>query len=787
MRVGSVGISAAGSAREHIKRLWKAYFVDPSQWWDFRDVKTNPKAPDSQHKTTNDFLWLDRTRNPSWVIPLLKKRDKERFSAELPPSLLEEGKDEKSSLHWRQYVLEKESQGCSSVASPACMLEEGAKKTSYLTWLKCTLEKEEEEDASFPRSPKADRTVYEEHGNSIVRQDSKLKQKKEVGREAVEEDKRWRYSCKFVGRVCDWHRLGLEDAIDALEKGSFSEPSVDTLVHIVCKCTKKKDVECALRLLAYMQRNGLDSHKVLGNFLVSMLVEVESMGNAQEVFDKMVSRNECTWNALVKGYVKGGDFAKAITLYKSVRRDRSIHLSGYTYVALLKACTMQKEVEMGQQVHADLSRERLLETNLFVGNALLDMYAKCSSLVEAQEVFDVLPVRDVVTWTSLIAGYIQHDRAPEALECYEQMQDAGISPNAFTYTCILKACGSLKYSILGREIHTVVEQEGLLKSSQIIGNALIDMYAKCGMLEKAQEVFCLLPVHDVISWNSLITGYAEYELSREALVSFEQMRSEGVPANAITYASVLKACAGIRDLKIGKEIHLEISRKGLLKKDMVLGSALVGMYMKCGLLEKAEAVFDKLPVRDAVAWTAMIAGYVQHDFGEKALACAKQMQVTGVVPDIITYALSLKACGNIGATNMGIGIHNEIADKGFLKRDALLGNAVIDMYTKCGMLAEAEEAFFSNPVHEVASWTALITGYAHLGDVKNALFAFQKMREDCINPTIFTLLSILNACGNAGLVDMAAAFLEAMSETFLFRQHVNISRVWLISSGALAN
>ncbi|MCO5573571.1 hypothetical protein L7F22_027343 [Adiantum nelumboides] len=188
------------------------------------------------------------------------------------------------------------------------------------------------------------------------------------------------------------------------------------------------------------------------------------------------------------------------------------------------------------------------------------MYAKCGSLVEAREVFDVLPVRNVVTWTALIGGYSQNNQGDQALHYFEQMRHAGVAPNAVTYACTLKACGSLKRIKLGEELHREVEQEGILQSNQYVGNALVDMYAKCGMLAKARSVFAKLASRNRVSWNALIAGHVEQERGEEALSCFEQMQQQGIPPDVITYTCVLKACASIGAIDEGMKVHDDLKK-----------------------------------------------------------------------------------------------------------------------------------------------------------------------------------------------------------------------------------
>ena len=201
----------------------------------------------------------------------------------------------------------------------------------------------------------------------------------------------------------------------------------------------------------------------------------------------------------------------------------------------------------------------LLENNIALGNSLVDMYAKCGMLAKAQEVFEDLPNRNVVTWSALIAGYTRHNLGDEALKCFRRMQDEGISPNAVTFICILKACGSTASLHIGEEIHAEVKKQGLLGKDVVLATALIDMYAKCGVLRKSQQIFDKLRVRNVICWNSLISGYVEHEHVVQAYKCFRQMGEEGIFPDAVTFICILKACSRTGGLEMGKEIHEEIN------------------------------------------------------------------------------------------------------------------------------------------------------------------------------------------------------------------------------------
>ncbi|KAH7426327.1 hypothetical protein KP509_11G096100 [Ceratopteris richardii] len=270
------------------------------------------------------------------------------------------------------------------------------------------------------------------------------------------------------------------------------------------------------------------------------------------------------------------------------------------------------------------------------------MYAKCHMPIMAQEVFYMLPARDIVSWTALIAGFAKHDLGMEALRCFDYLQDDGFHPNAVTYVCTLNACGNIKALQKGIEIHAKIEKDGMLGTNLAVGNALIDMYVKCGLIRKAHEVFDRLPNQDVVSWTALIAGYAKHGDAMFALKCLDEMQLKGVAPNAVTYVGCLIACGRIGDVEKGKEIHEEIVSKGLLET-LALGNALVDMYANCGFLKRALEVFDILPKRDVISWNALMSGYVKYEYGIKALNCLAQMQIEGVNPDFSTLVHHLRS------------------------------------------------------------------------------------------------------------------------------------------------
>ena len=433
-----------------------------------------------------------------------------------------------------------------------------------------------------------------------------------------------------------------------------------------------------------------------------------------------------------------------------------------TFLCALKACGNVGAAQKGEQIHSTIVREGFLETNKNLSSALLSMYAKCGLLAKAQEVFEELSDWDVVSWNTLIAGYAQNGHFDEALNYFAQMRLQGIALDAVTFVCVLKACGDKGADINGKEIHADIVRQGLLENNSILGNALLDMYAKCGLFEEAEEMFAKLPLRDVVTCNVLITGYVQHGHGEDALRCFQLMQTSGFSPDEVTFVCILKACGCLRLLNKGQEIHNEICRRGSFGEDFVVGTALVDMYSKCGELVRAHEVFNELPTRNVVSWSALIAGYVQLGNGEEALHCFEQMQMQGLTPDSVTLMCMLKACSSIGASVKGQEIHIDIIREGFLEENNAIGNSLVDMYVKCGMFEDAQDVFEELLVQDVVSWNALLSGYAQLGKDESAFSLFEKMIGDAKSPNLVTFTILVNACSRTGLLEMGQAYLEVM-------------------------
>lgn len=530
---------------------------------------------------------------------------------------------------------------------------------------------------------------------------------------------------------------------------STAHLSAQEFVSLLRKSRRDKDLAQALRLYdAVMSQSGLEAHS---SHLVSVLVELGSMSHARQIFDKMGGGDELLWSAIIVGYVKHEEPQHALSLYQVMHANvnQRIHPTDIAFVALLKACALLYDLKIGHRLHVEIARKGLLEKNVFISCSLVDMYAKCGFLTVAHEVFKGLPTQDTVSWNALITGYAECGCEKEALACFEQMQQEGVSGNAVTFVCGLKACAGVGLVNKGQEVHAEVVMKGF-ELDTFIRNCLVDMYAKCGLLSTAREVFKRLPSHDVVSWNTLFGGLTEQGHCEEVLCLLQQMQHEGISLNYITCTSLLKACGGVGSIVKGQELHAEIVNRGM-DRGPLLGSSLVDMYAKCGLLVEAQEVLNRVPGRDVVSWTAIMAGYAERGQGEDVLDCFNHMKNEGISPDAHAFSCSLKACGSIEAIDKGRELHGEIAGKG-LESELLVGNTLVNMYASFGLLATAQDIFNKLPVQDMMSLNALTVGYTVRGWGKEALECYDHLQLRGIPLNSVTCICSLKACCSTGSI-----------------------------------
>jgi pentatricopeptide repeat protein len=541
----------------------------------------------------------------------------------------------------------------------------------------------------------------------------------------------------------------LEKVIQLFQQMQLEGISPDkfTFVPVIKACAGLGALEDGRLVHKQLIQSGFESDVFVGSSLVDMYAKCGSIKDAWRVFNKMSSRNVVTWTAMILGHVKCGQGQKALELYEQMQQE-GVQPDSVTFVGVLNACASLAALKEGRCVHQQIV-ECGWDADVFVGNSLVDMYAKCGSMEDAWRVFNKMPSRDVVTWTAMILGYVQCWQGQKALELFQQMQQEGVRPDSVTFVAVLNACASVIALEEGRSVHVQIIQNGL-DSEVFVGSSLVDMYAKCGSIEEACRVFSKMPSRDVVTWNAMLLGHVKCGQGQKALELFRQMQQEGVQPDSATFVAALNACASVAALEEGRCIHHQIIQS-CLELDVFVGSSLVDMYAKCGNIEDAWTVFNKMPSRNVVTWTAMVLGHVKCGQGQKALELFQQMQQEGVQPNSVTFVGVLNACASMIALEEGRCVHQHIIRCGW-DSDVFVGSSLVDMYAKCGSMEDAWSVFNKMPSRDVVTWTTILGGCAMHGHGKEALKHFKRMCEEGVQPDDVTFICLLSACSHAGLV-----------------------------------
>ncbi|XP_057842696.1 pentatricopeptide repeat-containing protein At3g53360, mitochondrial [Cryptomeria japonica] len=487
------------------------------------------------------------------------------------------------------------------------------------------------------------------------------------------------------------------------------------------------------------------------NRLINMYDKCGSLVDARQVFNHMNERDVFTWNMIIAGYQRNGIPWEAFTLFNQMQRTL-VQPDHFTFSTLLPVCTNASSLKHGLQIHGRIIRCGF-QFDVIVMNTLIDMYAKCGRMQRALELFDKMPKRDAVSFIAIISGFTQIGLAKQALGIFRQMQSGGIKPNSATFASIVSVCARMEALDQGREIHQKLIENGLL-SNVVAVTALVDMYAKCGSIQKAQGLFDEMPQRDATSWNVMIGGYTHNGLVDEALGIYRQVQVAGVKPNSTIFASFLPACAQAEALEQGMEIHQKIIKCGFLST-VIVANALLDMYAKCGSIQKVTQLFDKMHQRDLASWNEIIVAHAQNRLFNKSLEFFRRMQLASIKSDSSTFASILTACTKLGVLVQGMQIHQKVIKTGFLS-DVVVVTALIDIYAKCGSIQKAHELFDNMSSRDVASWNAIIVGYAQNGLVDKALDIFKQIQLAGLKPDSVTYASVLPAFAKIGALEQGS-------------------------------
>lgn len=417
-------------------------------------------------------------------------------------------------------------------------------------------------------------------------------------------------------------------------------------------------------------------------------------------------------------------------------------LDGYTFTPVLSVCASITNVERGRQVHNLVAKSNSsFNSETVVGTALIDMYAKCGHLGDAVRAFEEVKSKDIVTWNTMISGFVQHGFTDKAVGVFQEMKKDGVEISGFTMCSMLKACASSCALRQGKQVHSAMIIRGC--NSLVVSTALVDFYSDCCLISSAIKVFYDVNCKkDGAICNSLVTGCVRNHKYIEAFSMLGRMKP-----NPIAFTSVLVACSELSNLAIGKQIHCVMIRWGF-EFDTLLCNALLDMYAKCGKITNARLIFEQIDMKNVVSWTSMIDAYGSHGHGVEALKLFEEMEKepNGVSPNSVTFLVALSACGHSGLVEEGRHCFASMMEKHRIKPGPEHYACFIDLLGRAGKMAEAWVLFDymvkSNSKITSGVWAALLNACKVNQDVVRGEFAAKHLFElEPEKPENYVLLS----------------------------------------------
>lgn len=412
-------------------------------------------------------------------------------------------------------------------------------------------------------------------------------------------------------------------------------------------CCKRVDLALGKQIHAHILKSNW-RNLIVDSTVVNFYAKCGKISSAFRTFDRMARRDVVCWTTIITACSQQGLGHEALLMLSRMLGD-GFFPNEYTICGALKACGENKALKFGTQLHGAIIK-KICKSDVFVGTSLIDMYAKCGEVVVSKEVFDRMRVRNTATWTSIISGYARNGYGEEAISLFRLMKRKKVHVNKLTIVSVMMACGTIKASLTGREVHAQIIRS-LIHTNMYIGSTLVWFYCKCKEYSHAFKVLKHMPFRDVVSWTAIISGCARLGLETEALEFLQEMMEEGVLPNSHTYSSALKACAKLEAPMQGKLIHSYASKTTALS-NVFVNSALIYMYARCGYVTDAFQVFDNMPERNLVSWKAMILGYARNGHCGEALKLIYRMRAEGFVVDDHILETVLTACGGIDCVDI---------------------------------------------------------------------------------------------------------------------------------------
>ncbi|KAI4351625.1 hypothetical protein L6164_005968 [Bauhinia variegata] len=506
------------------------------------------------------------------------------------------------------------------------------------------------------------------------------------------------------------------------------------------------------KLHAHLIRFCIEMNVVLKTAIVDMYSKCQRMGDAIKVSNQTPEYDVFLWTTIISGFTQNFQVKEAVNTFVEMEISEILP-NNFTYTSLLNASTSILSLELGEQFHSRLVKVGL-EDDLYAGNSLVDMYMKCShSTTDAIKVFRGMTSPNVVSWTSLIAGFAEHGFEEDSFQLYIEMQAAGVQPNSFTLSSVLGACSRIKSLGQTMKLHAYIIKTKA-DNHIAVGNALVDAYAGCEMLNDAWCVIDMMSHRDPVTYTSLAARMNQMGNHELALEIITHMYNDGIVMDEFSLASFLSAAAGLVSLETGKQLHCHSIKSGL-ESFIKVSNGLVHTYSKCGCVHDAYRALKKINRPDAVSWNGLISGLAYTGHFSHALSAFDDMRLAGVQPDSVTFLTLLFACSHGNLFDLGLEYFHCMERMYNITPKLDHYVSLVDLLGRAGRLEEAMEVIETLPsrpnslIYKTLLSACKLHGNVPLGED----MARRALELDPLDPATYLLLA--NLYDNARMYDLS--------------------------------
>ncbi|GLT31761.1 hypothetical protein SLA2020_064720 [Shorea laevis] len=439
--------------------------------------------------------------------------------------------------------------------------------------------------------------------------------------------------------------------------------------------------------------------------MIDMFAKCGCLSEARKVFEEIPKKDLACWSAMISGGVQGGEWSEALTLFRRMKFEE-LRPDAVIVAVVLPACARLEAKQIGMALHGCSVRSGF-ERDLYVSNALMDMYCKCSDTHSAYCIFRRMENKDVVSWNTLIAGYSQNCQYHESVQLYHSMISADVRPDATVAASVLTGLAKLRMLKQGKEMHNYILKQGF-ESDIVLGSALIDMYASCGSVREAEHIFGIMLYMDIMIWNSMIVGFSLNNEVDSAFWIFQKIWDFNLTPNSITLLSILPICTRNGTLRHGKEIH-GFTIRSSLGMAVSIGNSLIDMYCKCGCLELGINVFNQMTEKNIVTYNTIISAHGIYGLGECVFSFFEQMKEERIRPNKVTFIALLTACSHAGLVDRGWSLYNSMIYDYHIQPDMEHYSCIVDLLGRAGQVDDAYDIVRRMPLEpDINVWGSLL-------------------------------------------------------------------------------